>query len=221
MELEQSIRSPCKGRRMSPVAAAFSYDELDALLRGAGGPDGVIGMSAIDGLIAALVAAPSFAPPQEWLPLIFGGKMPVAEEGSVEARAVQTIFNRYNEVSTILSEHPGDYRPIFMVDHDGSLFVRHWAVGFMLGIGLRRDHWTKIIFLTRHRALMEPILLHYDVGRDFLFDMPETEKARKRANAAAGIPAAVTAIRSVCNPHRAAEARETAKPATRRRNRTK
>jgi hypothetical protein len=32
-------------------------------------------MSAIDGLIAALVAAPVFVHPDEWLPLIFGGRL--------------------------------------------------------------------------------------------------------------------------------------------------
>lgn len=204
---------------MSP--AAYTYDELDELFRGAGGPDGYIGMSAIDGLIAALVAAPSFAHPDEWLPLIFGGKMPTAAEGSVEARAVQTIFNRYNEVSQILSERPGDYRPIFMVDNDGSLFIRHWAVGFMQGVGLRGDRWAEVIFLTKHRPLMEPILLYYDVAQDFLFDMPATEKARRKATAPAEIPGAVAAIRAVCNPYRVAEACQAEKPKPKRRRRTK
>lgn len=47
----------------APSTPAFTYGELDAILRGAGGPDGPIGMSAIDGLIAALMAAPSLPIP--------------------------------------------------------------------------------------------------------------------------------------------------------------
>ena len=42
----------------------FAYAELDEILRGAG-LTGAIGMSAIDGLIAALVAAPSLVHPEE------------------------------------------------------------------------------------------------------------------------------------------------------------
>src|ERR1700738_4165125 len=57
-------------RRMTTASSttAFTYDELDGILRGAGGHDGAIGMSAIDGLIAALVAAPTFVHPDEWVP---------------------------------------------------------------------------------------------------------------------------------------------------------
>ncbi len=66
-----------------------------------------------------------------------------------------------------------------MVDRDGSVVVRDWAVGFMLGVGLRRDLWGETILLTKHRLLMVPILLACDVGPDFLLDMSAVEKARK------------------------------------------
>lgn len=206
---------------MIPAASAFTYDELDELFRGKGGPDGYVGMSSIDGMIAALVAGPSFVPPEEWLPHIFGGKMPKGEPGTVETRAVQTIFNRYNEVSKILSERPADYRPIFMVDDDGGLFVRHWVVGFMLGLGLRGNRWAEIVFMTKHRPLMEPILLCSSDGPDFLFNMPAAERARKRPDAPTKIPAAVAALRNVCNPYRAAEARSNAEKPTAKRRRAK
>ncbi len=146
------------------------------------------------------------------MPHIFGGKMPKGEPGTVETRAVQTNFNRYNEVSTILSERPGEYRPIFMLNDDGSLFVRHWVVGFVLGVGLRQNRWGDIVFMTKHRPLMEPILLAYTDGPDFLFDMPAAEKIQKRPGAPAKIPAAVVALRNLCNPYRAAEARAAEKP---------
>ena len=119
---------------------AFTYAELDEILRGSG-HSGAIGMSAIDGLIAALVAAPSFVHPDEWVPLVFGGHQPRLDENSPELGVVKTIFNRYNEVSDILADRPQAYRPIFMVDDDGSVVVRDWAVGFALGIGLRAKEW--------------------------------------------------------------------------------
>src|SRR5579864_3324871 len=85
-------------RRVGCVTDAFTYAELDEILRG-NGRNGAIGMSAIDGLIAALVADPSFVHPDEWIPLIFGDRQPPLNENSPELRAVKTIFNRYNEVS--------------------------------------------------------------------------------------------------------------------------
>src|ERR1051325_8916357 len=62
-------------RRVGRVTDAFTYAELDEILRGTV-RTGAIGISAIDGLIAALVAAPSFVHPDEWIPLIFSGRQP-------------------------------------------------------------------------------------------------------------------------------------------------
>ena len=193
---------------------AFTYAELDKILRGSGHSD-AIGMSAIDGLIAALVAAPSFVHPDEWVPLVFGGHQPPLDENSPELRVVKTIFNRYNEVSDILADRPQAYRPIFMVDDDGSIVVRDWAVGFALGIGLRAKEWGKHILLTEHRQALAPILVYCEGELDLLPDMPATQKRRRQATAHSEIAQAVATARAICNPHRAAGARR--QPVKRRR----
>jgi uncharacterized protein len=185
---------------------AFTYTELDQILRGCG-HSGAIGMSAIDGLIAALVAAPSFVHPDEWVPLVFGGHQPALDENSPELRVVKTIFNRYNEVSSTLAGRPEAYRPIFMVDDYGSIVVRDWAVGFALGIGLRAQEWGKRILLTQHRQALIPILVYCEGELDLLPDMPAAEKRRRQATAHVGIAPAVAAARAICNPYRAAEVR--------------
>ena len=105
---------------------AYSYDELDEIFRGKGDND-TVGMSLIDGLIAALVAGPVFVDPREWLPLIFAGRLPALDDGTPEYLAVNTIFNRYNEVSATLADHPSAYRPIFMHDA-GRLIADHGSV---------------------------------------------------------------------------------------------
>jgi yecA family protein len=193
---------------------AFTYAELDKILRGSGHSD-AIGMSAIDGLIAALVAAPSFVHPDEWVPLVFGGHQPPLDENSPELRVVKTIFNRYNEVSDILADRPQAYRPIFMIDDDGSIVVRDWAVGFALGIGLRAKEWGKHILLTEHRQALAPILVYCEGELDLLPDMPATQKQTRQATAHSEIAQAVATARAICNPHRAAEARR--QPVKRRR----
>jgi uncharacterized protein len=53
----------------------FTYDELDEIFRG-DGQNNFIGLSTIDGLIAALVAGPAVVPEAWWLPEIFAGHMP-------------------------------------------------------------------------------------------------------------------------------------------------
>jgi yecA family protein len=198
------------GRGVTGVPAdTFTYSELDELLRGTG-RDGFIGMSAIDGLIAALVAAPSFVHPDEWVPLIFGNRRPNLHENSPEYRAVKTIFNRYNEVSSILADRPSDYRPIFMIDDKGATVARDWVTGFMLGISFRSDEWGVCILFTKNRALLTPILVYADpAGVDFLPDMPLSEKRIRQASAYQQIAGAVAAVRTVCNPFRAAEANRT------------
>ena len=193
---------------------AFTYAELDEILRGTG-RTGAIGMSAIDGLIAALVAAPSFVHPDEWIPLIFGRRPPPLDENSPERRAVKTIFNRYNEVSETLADRPQAYRPIFMTDPDGRIIAHDWAVGFVLGIGLRPTEWGKCLLLTKHRQVLVPILVYGEGELDLLPEMSPTEKRRRQAIAYAEIAQAVAAARAICNPYRAAEARR--QPAKRRR----
>jgi yecA family protein len=113
------------------------------LLRGPGRVDG-IGVSAIDGLIAALVAGPSFVHPDDWVPLIFSVRRPAFDAGSIEYRVIKTIFHRYNEVSEMLANRPGDYRPVFGTDDKGTVIASDWAVGFILGLGLRSAEWGSI-----------------------------------------------------------------------------
>jgi yecA family protein len=224
-----------KQQRAGDVTDAFTYAELDEILRGTGhsgarhsgtrhsGAIGMsaigmsaIGMSAIDGLITALVAAPSFVHPKEWMPLVFGGRQPPLDENSPELRAVKTIFNRYNEVSETLADRPQLYRPIFMIDEDGSIVARDWAVGFALGIGLRPKQWGESILLTKHRQVLIPILVYCEGELDLLPDMAAAEKHRRQATAHEQIAQAVASARDICNPYRAAEARR--QPAKRRRS---
>jgi yecA family protein len=196
------------GRRMTrvPDAHAFPYAELDALLRRLGRGDG-IGGSAIDGLIAALVAGPSFVHPDDWVPLIFAGRRPALDAGSLEYRVVKTIFHRYNEVSQMLADRPGDYRPIFRTDDQGRVVASDWAVGFILGLGLRSAEWGKYILFTGHRALLIPILVYSPASTDLLPEMSIAEKRRHQVTAYEKIAGAVVAVRAICNPQRAAEAR--------------
>ena len=175
---------------------AYTYDELDEVLRGVGDNDAV-GMSAIDGLIAALVAGPVLVEAPDWLPLIFAGRMPASDAGSPEQLAVNTILNRYDEVSRTLASRPKAYRPIFMHDA-GRTIVDQWVVGFMHGISLRVQEWSDFL-LTDLRLTLAPIFVSHDMGAGFLPDMPRAEQLRRRSTAHQHIAEAVVALRQACS----------------------
>jgi yecA family protein len=184
----------------------YSYDELDEFFRGTGDND-TVGMSLIDGLIAALVAGPVFVDPREWLPLIFAGRLPALDDGTPEYLAVNTIFNRYNEVSATLADYPSAYRPIFMHDA-GRIIADHWAVGFMRGISLRIEQWADVL-LTDLRLTLAPIFVWLDMGAGFLPDIPKAEQLRRRPTAHQQIAEAVIALRQACNSQHSASFKPT------------
>ena len=80
---------------------------------------------------------------------------------------------------------------------------------------MRAKEWGKHILLTEHRQALVPILLHCEGEFDLLPDMPAAEQRRRQATAHSKIAQAVAAVRAICNPHRAAEARR--QPVKRRR----
>ncbi len=168
----------------------FTYDELDELFRGDGRND-YIGLSAIDGMIAALVAGPVVVPKEEWLPLIFADHMP---RTVAERRAAATIMSRYEEVEQALTEQPSAYRPIFM-SHLGRSIVRPWALGFMTGVRVRQDAWTPMLLGPQCRELL-PILASSELGRMLLPDVKEVEIEQIATTASVHIAAAVRAARA-------------------------
>jgi yecA family protein len=182
---------------------AYTYDELDEVLRG-NGRSGNVGISAIDGMIAALVAGPAFLHPEEWLPIIFAGRVPDVLDGTPEHLAVNTIFDRYNEVSFTLADNPQAYRPMFM-NHEGRVIVSDWAAGFMLIVAKRPDAWTKILF-TDTRKVLAPIFASHELGVGFLPDIPKAEIDQLRAVAHYHVADAVVALREACAPQRSAAA---------------
>jgi yecA family protein len=187
---------------------AYSYDELDEIFRGHG-RSGNIGISAIDGMIAALVAGPAYVHPDEWLPIIFAGRVPAVIEGTPEHLAVNTIFNRYSEVSATLADNSQAYRPMFM-NHEGSVIVSDWAAGFMLAIGKTTDAWTKIL-LTDVRKVLAPIFASHDLGTRILPDLSKADMDKLRAVAHHHIADAVISLHEACAAQRAAAAQNTAR----------
>ena len=94
MELEALLLgAACKGGGMMQEPP-LSYQELDLILRGAGDED-LVGISAVDGLIAAVIAGPAFIERDKWLQPIIGDRGITAAARAVETKLfVQSIMRR-------------------------------------------------------------------------------------------------------------------------------
>ena len=198
------------------TAALFTYEEVDLILRGDGCGD-YVGISAIDSLIAAVVAGPAYLEPDDWLPEIFAGRVPVGPPGTPNHRLVQTILHRHDEVAETLARRPNAYLPIFMHD-DGRVVIEDWTVGFMLGVGKRANAWSKII-LSDFRATLAPILSGNPLGRNFMLDVPVADLDRFEATAHQAIHSVVAAHYRHCASDRSASRRLTKLRAHRTRQR--
>lgn len=169
----------------------YTLDELDAVLR-EDGRSGYVGVSAIDGLIAALVAGPATVAPEIWLPLIFAGRMPDAPEGTPVQRIVDTIRAHHASVVTTLAIRPREYTPMFM-NHLGVVIIEDWVTGFMTGFSLDPDAWMPIILSpTRHK--LRPIFAAHELGQGFLPDVSQSELSSIQATAHHNIPAATAEL---------------------------
>lgn len=184
--------------------APFSYEEVDVILRGEGRED-YVGISAVDGLIAAVVAGPAYVERNDWLGPIVGDRALLAEPQTPTSRLVRSILRRHDEVMEILARRPEDYLPMFIHDK-GQIIAEDWTVGFMMGVGLRAKAWTKIL-LSPLRSTLAPIFSVHEVGRKMMPDLSEAELDRIKSSAPYVIANVVPALYRQCVSYRSASRR--------------
>lgn len=98
-------------------------------------------VSMIDGYLAALIVSPEFMPPESWLRPIVGADLVWAPNTSPEGVVRNTLFQRYNQISSTLSGGPKRYAPIFMRTDDEEVLLEQYANGFWFGMQLTLDKW--------------------------------------------------------------------------------
>ena len=118
------------------------------------------GVSMIDGYLAALVVSPQFIPPDDWLKPILGDRVTWADEGTIEAAARNTLFERYTEIGATLSGGPRRYAPVYMRTDDGEVLLEDYANGFYFGMRLSIDDWKPFMAQREIGLAMMAILGH-------------------------------------------------------------
>jgi yecA family protein len=195
--------------------ALFTYDEADTLLRDVGQTDHV-GISAIDGLIAAVAAGPAYIETNEWLSQIFSERTPTQKPGTPAHRLAQTILHRHGEVVKTLAQRPDAYLPL-LTNASGRVVMTDWSVGFLHGVGLNVDAWGPLMISGFRRATLAPILSLNPMGRELMLDVPDAELDRIAATAHDAIGGAVIALYRHCANARCASRRLAKLPTPRKR----
>jgi uncharacterized protein len=185
---------------------ALSLEELELWLASDRAPaKGGWNVSAVDGLIAGIVAGPEPVEPEEWTRLIFGAR-PLGEDGDA---ALQAVLDRHAAVARILAAAPAGYAPLLMRTDEGVVLARDWAAGFLAAVRLRIEAWRPLLEAAETGGPLLPILVHVPAPgiEDHIAALP-TRAKRHLAGAYHHIPAAVAALHDL---HRSAAERRTSR----------
>jgi len=116
-------------------------------------------LEALDGFLTALAVSPSPVPPEEWQPLVWGGKPP-RWDSEDEAAAVQQLLMGHLNMSVARVRHddsdlPDHLAPLMWLPEDPELSGEDslreeeldvgadWAQGFFTAVMLREAEWDR------------------------------------------------------------------------------
>ena len=135
----------------------------------------MLNFSEIDGFLTALVSGPEAVMPSQWLPEIWGGPeiMPKWKSEEEAQRFMTLLIQHMNCISTILTEVPEHYEPMFYIrdldDEDREvMIVDEWCLGYMRGIWVSSAKWDGLPEDMEHHLAV--IALH---GSEENFDLLE------------------------------------------------
>jgi len=148
------LKRPGRARKVHTL----TQQELEDWLASLDPP--AVGVSMIDGYLAALVVSPQFIPPEDWLKPILGERVSWADEGTIEAAVRNTLFQRYSEIGATLSGGSRRYAPIYMRTDDGEVLLEDFANGFYFGMRLSIDDWKPFMAEPEIGLAMMAILGH-------------------------------------------------------------
>ena len=115
----------------------------------------------LDGFFAALICGPEVILPSEYLPHIFGEEH-VFDSNDQAAEILGLVMQHWNTIASGLArtlEKDDVYLPVLLENADGVAHGNDWAHGFMRGVRLRPDGWSKLMGSDETAGPMLPILI--------------------------------------------------------------
>jgi uncharacterized protein len=122
------------------------YDQLDDLLRELG--EQAMDVSALEGLLTALVVGPRPVPQAVWLEKVWGG----AQAAGTEA-ATALILRHLEYMRKWMRQDPGSFEPIY--ECGGAWGAQAWTAGFETGMALDAEGWAPL--LAAHPEWLAPL----------------------------------------------------------------
>ncbi|HEX8403830.1 MAG TPA: UPF0149 family protein [Duganella sp.] len=111
------------------------YDQLDDMLSEIS--QDAMDVSALEGLLTALVIGPR-APAQEvWLPKVWGGGQAAGTDA-----ATALVLRHFEYMRKWMMQDPGSFEPIY--ECGGAWSAQAWTAGFETGIALDADGWAPL-----------------------------------------------------------------------------
>lgn len=135
-------------------------DEAADRIAAAGGDEGIIDVSELDGFLTALVSGPNSIVPSIWLPVVWGAEPPSWESAEQFQDIFELISRHQNSIVAELLHEPHTFRPMFNqrnVEGKTYLIVDEWCHGYMRGVALDAEAWT--LGGSEVQALLRPIKL--------------------------------------------------------------
>ena len=137
---------------------AMSLDDLEAYLMSDSSPAESMLLSDLDGFLTGIAVGPEAIPPDEWLPVIWGGSAPRFDDESQAQAVLGAILGRYDEIVRQIDNETVE--PIFWQSGD-AVIAWDWADGFVESFALRQRHWTKML-KSEAAMLLVPIMMLCD-----------------------------------------------------------
>jgi uncharacterized protein len=121
-------------------------DELQAFLDSDATSDDGMDLSALHGLLTAVVSGPETCMPSEWLPVALGSREPSFTSDKHAQRIPGLIMRLHNEISSVLMEAPQFFDPILLTAIGGKSersYAFAWCRGFVAGANVRENAWKR------------------------------------------------------------------------------
>jgi len=163
----------------------------------------------MDGFFTALICGPEMVSPSECLPYVWGNEL--SNDGVFqsldEAREVLNLAIRHwNTIAGTLVKGRV-YFPFMLEGEDGLAQGNDWAKGFLRGMGLRRDSWSKLVNDEQHGGSLVPIfMLAYEHDSDPKL-RPSPISRKKREDILTHLGAGIPVIYEYFRPERRAHAK--------------
>ncbi len=122
----------------------FMLDRIDDDADTHGKDEGVLDISELDGLFAAIVSGPVMIQPSQWLPAVWADFEPVWESEEEFEEILSLMIRHMNGIAATLMEQPEDFEPIFLerkVEGKTYLIVDEWCEGYRRGVELTQENW--------------------------------------------------------------------------------